>query len=173
MEASDSLTVETHIFSVALRYKHWFESFGEVSDRFDIFENVSTCKSLISWIEERNKFFLLHHIGYFFPIWGGRVNSCGVVSTGMEQDNVILLSVFEERDKFIDFDFFSFRVVVRILFYLKVGSLNDILMVGPSWRRNQNFDFVAVKFLSDKLEAETKSTGSWKWLNWADSTVFK
>lgn len=73
----------------------------------------------------------------------------------MEQDNVILLSVFEERDKFIDFDFFSFRVVVRILFYLKVGSLNDILMVGPSWRRNQNFDFVAVKFLSNKLEAKT------------------
>ena len=173
MKTTDSLTIETHVFSIALRNEHWFEFLCKVSDGFNILEDIPTCKSLVCWIEERNEFLSLHDFSYLLPIWGGRVDTSRIMSTCVKQNNVVFLGVLKKRDQIIDSYFLGLGIVVRILLNLEIWSLNDVLMVGPGRGGNQDFDFVTMKLLSDEFEAKAQSSSTRKRLGWANSAIFK
>lgn len=156
MQGSSSESIKSHIFSVRLRNKHRKAPFSENSNWGYIFYNISTCESLISRVEERNKLLLLQDFSNFDPLSGSRVNSSRIVRTHMQHNNVSLLRVLQEFDEVINFDFFGGRVIVGVILESKPTLPDDVFVVGPSGSRKQHVGRWYLLF--DQLESQSERT---------------
>ena len=93
VEGSDSFAVHTHVFGVWLWDEHTETLFSEVSDGPWVLDDVTWGKSLISWIEVRNEVSLLHDFSNFLPIILSRIDTGGVVGSGVHQNYVARLGL--------------------------------------------------------------------------------
>lgn len=86
VEASSTLTVETHDLSEGLSDNHLEALVEEESETESILVEGSRSETLISCIKERVKLLSLADIGDLLPLSFGRVNTGGVVGTSVKEN---------------------------------------------------------------------------------------
>ena len=88
VQASNSVSVHSHIFSIALLNKHWKSSLCEMSNCPNVFIEIGVGKSLICWIEEWNQLLFLHCVSYNFPLLLCGIGGSGIVGAYLEQNDI-------------------------------------------------------------------------------------
>ena len=121
----------------------------EVPDGPGIFLDVTAGESLVGGVEVGEQVVLQHDLSNSLPVFLGGVNTCGVVGSGVEEDNGSWLGILQRGDHPVDISRDGFGVVVGVLNKLEPCLGQDILMVQPGWVGNVDSSGVV---LSQELE---------------------
>lgn len=89
-ESTNALSVQAHILSERLGQSNLVALGNKMTDSKGILVGGARGEALIGHVEEREKFLLFHDVGNFGPLFRGRINTSGIVGTGMEQDDSLL-----------------------------------------------------------------------------------
>ena len=74
-----------------------------------------------------------YHFGNFFPLIAGRVDACGVVGTGVEEDYASFGGFFDGGAHAGEVEAFGGWGEVGVGFYGEVDVAEDLVVVGPCW----------------------------------------
>lgn len=105
---------------------------NEVAGGKGILVSVTTGKALVGHVEESEVALLLHDIADLAPLGLGRVNTGGVVGTGVEQDDAVLGGCLDVLDQALEVQTNGVLVIVAVLLDLEAGVLEDGVVVGPA-----------------------------------------
>lgn len=115
MEGTCSLTVQTKILSERLCDDQLEALFDKVSDGKVILGQVSGSKTLICTVEKREELSVSDNLGNLFPLILCRVDTCGVVGTGVEEDNGTLLGRGQGIEQTLAIETFRLCREVRVV----------------------------------------------------------
>lgn len=131
-EGTNTLAVQTHVLGEALAQSNVVALLDEVARSEGILVSVTAGKALVGHIEEGEVLLLLHDIADLAPLGLGRVDTSGVVSASVEQDDAALGGGLDIGDQTLEVEANGVLVVVAVLTDLKAGIGEDSLVVGPA-----------------------------------------
>lgn len=114
MHGTTSLTVETHNFSERLGNTHLETSRKEVSEALTILIEVASDETLISSIEEWIKAVGLANVGDSLPLLHSGINTGGVVSASMKENDGSRSSVLEILNHTIEVETLGLFVEISV-----------------------------------------------------------
>jgi hypothetical protein len=141
----------------------------EVSRGESITVRVTTGKALVGHIEESEVALLFHDIANLAPLVLGGINTGGVVSTGVQQDDAVVGSGLDVSDEALEVKANSVLVVVTVGRDLHSGVLEDGGMVGPAGSGKVDLLSVRVEALQEST-SDSQGTGTGNGLS-DDKTV--
>lgn len=98
MEAPSSFTIKAKVLGERLRDTELEALLDEISDCPGVSSQVARSETLVRAVEEGKVRFLADEGCEFFPLGLGRINACGVVRTGVEDNYAVVWSI---RDGFL------------------------------------------------------------------------
>lgn len=131
----------------------------EVSRGESITVRVTTGKALVGHIKESEVALLLHDIANLAPLVLGGINTGGVVSTGVQQDDAVVGSGLDVSDEALEVKANSVLVVVTVGGDLHSGVLEDGGMVGPAGSGKVDLLSVRVEALQEST-SDSQGTGT-------------
>lgn len=133
---------------------------NEVTGGEGILVSVTASEALVGHVEESEVTLLLHDIADLAPLGLSRVNTSGVVSTGVQQDDAALRCSLDILDQTLEVQTNGVLVVVAVLLDLKAGVLEDSVVVGPAGVGQVNLLRAGVEALEESTtNAEGAGTG--------------
>ena len=156
-----SFDVKTyHVLGETLAQSDVVALSDEVARGKSILVSVAAGEALVSHVEESEVTLLLHDIANLAPLSLSRVNTSGVVSTGVKQDNAALGSRLDILDQTLKVQTDGVLVVVAVLLDLKARVLEDSVVVGPAGVGQVNLLRAGVEALEESTtNAEGTGTG--------------
>ena len=89
-ECASPFAVQSHVFGVGLSKTNIVAILEELSYGKGISVHIARGKSLIGHVKEGIELTVFDQLRQFFPLLGTRVDSRGIVSTGVQQNDAIL-----------------------------------------------------------------------------------
>lgn len=132
---------------------------NEVTDSESILISVAAGEALVGHIEESEVALVLDNGGDLLPLLGGGINTGGVVSTGVEEEDAALGSSLEVSSQTLEVKTNGLLVVVAVLLNLEAGVGEDGLVVGPRGGRDVDLLSTGVELLEEG-GTNSQSTGS-------------
>lgn len=133
---------------------------NEVAGSESINVSVTAGEALVGHVEESKVTLLLHDIADLAPLVLGRVNTGGVVSTGVQQDDAAVRSSLDVLDQTLEVQTDGVLVVVAVLLDLEAGVLEDGAVVGPAGVGEVDLLGAGVEALKESTsDAEGTGTG--------------
>jgi len=131
MHAASTLTVETHDLSEGLSDDH-LEALGEEeAEAIGILVEAAGGETLVGSVEEGVKLVALANISDLLPLSLRGVDTCRVVSTGVEENARAGLSALEVGEHASDIEALGRLVEVAVLADVDASSLEDGVVVAP------------------------------------------
>ena len=132
---------------------------NKVADRESILVNVATGKALVGHIEESKVVHLLGDLGEFLPLLSGRVDTRGVVSASVQEEDAALGGGLHIGNHAVKVEANGVLVVVAVLLNLEAGVGEDGLVVGPRGGRDVNLLVAGVEALEES-SADSQGTSA-------------
>jgi len=131
MEGTSALTVESHNLSERLRDNHLEALVEEVSEAIGIGVELSGGEALVGSVEEGEKLVLGADFGDLSPLSLSGVDTGGVVSAGVEEDNRSRLGLGEVLEHAVDVESLGLGVEVSVLVDREADGSEDGGVVTP------------------------------------------
>ena len=106
---------------------------GEKFKGIGVFVDVITGKTLVSTIEEDKVFFLHAEVEDFLPLSFGWIDSRRILSTGLDQENLLVFHFFQIFEHAFNIDTFGFLFIVSEVMEIEPSSFDDVVVEGPGW----------------------------------------
>jgi hypothetical protein len=148
-----------HVLGEALAQSNVVTLLDEVSRGERILVRVTTGKTLVGHIEESEMTLLLHDIANLAPLVLGGVDTGGVVSTGVQQNDAVVGSGLDVGDEALKVKTNGVLVVVTVGRNLHSGVLEDGGMIGPAGGGKIDLLSVRVEALQEST-SNSQSTGT-------------
>lgn len=133
---------------------------NKVARRKSVLVGITRGETLVSHVKESKMLLLLDHITDLTPLVRSRVNTSGVMSTSMQQDNAALGSGLQVLDKTIKVQANGILVVVTVLANLEARVAEDGIVVGPGRGREKDLFGAGVEALEESTtDSERAGTG--------------
>lgn len=133
---------------------------NKVSRRKSVLVGITGGKTLVSHVEESEVLLLLDYIADLTPLFGRRVDTSGVVSASMQQDNATLGSGLQVLDKTLKVQSDGILVVVTVLAHLESRMAEDGIVVCPGRCREEDLFGAGVETLEESTtDSEGAGTG--------------
>lgn len=158
-ESTDTLTVETHVLGETLAKSDVVALLDEVAGSKGILVSVTAGKALVGHVEEGEVTLLLHDIADLAPLGLGRVDTGGVVSASVEQDDAALGSGLDVGNQTLEVETNGVLVVVAVLGNLETGVGEDSLVVSPAGVGEVDLLRAGVELLEEST-TNAQSTGT-------------
>lgn len=97
-----------------------------------ILVRITTSKTLVGHVEEGKVALLLHDIADLAPLVLSWVNTGGVVSARVEQDDAVVRGSLDVGEQTVEVEADGVLVVVAVLLHLKTGIRENSVVVGPA-----------------------------------------
>lgn len=130
---------------------------NKVSRRKSVLVGITGSETLVRHVEESEMLLLLDYIADLTPLFGRRVNTSGVVSASMQQDNATLGSSLQVLDKTLKVQANGILVVVTVLAHFEPRVAEDGIVVCPGRGREEDLFGAGVEALE---ESTTDSEGA-------------
>ncbi|KAI6768913.1 hypothetical protein HG531_011102 [Fusarium graminearum] len=148
-----------HVLGERLAKSNVVALLNEVANSESILVGVTTGKALVSHVEEGEVTLLLDDVRDLLPLLLGRVNTSGVVSTGVEKEDTAVGGRLDISNQALEVKADGLLVVVAVLLNLEAGVVEDGLVVCP--RRLGDVDLLfAREELGEESGTDTESTGT-------------
>ena len=121
-----------HVLGETLAERDVVTLLDEVANGEGILVSVSTGEALVGHVEEGIVAVLLDNVAQGAPLLLGRVDTGGVVSASVEEDNAALGHVLDVLDHTLEVKTDGVLVVVTVLLDLEARVLEDSIVVGPT-----------------------------------------
>lgn len=131
-ESTDTLAVQTHVLGETLAKSDVVALLDEVAGSKSILVGVAAGKALVGHVEEGEVTLLLHDIADLTPLRLGRVDTGGVVSASVEQNDAALGGGLDIGNQTLEVEANGVLVVVAVLGDLETGVGEDSLVVSPA-----------------------------------------
>jgi len=131
MEGTSALTIQSHDLSERLGNNHLEALVEEVSETIRISVEESGSETLIGGIEEGEKIILGTDSGDLSPLFLSRVDTSGVVSASVEEDNRSRLGLGEILEHSVDVETLGLGVEVSVLVDSEANGTEDRVVVTP------------------------------------------
>jgi hypothetical protein len=148
-----------HVLSETLAQSDVVALSNEVAGGKGILVSVTAGKALVGHVEESEVALRLHDIADLAPLGLGGVNTGGVVSTGVQQNNAALGGGLDVLDEALEVQTNGVLVVVAVLLDLEARVLENGVVVGPARVRQVDLLRARVEALEEST-ANAESTGS-------------
>lgn len=159
MEAASSLTIQTKVLGEALADNGLESLLDEVTDSSGILGQVTGSKTLVSAVKEGEVLLLSNNDGKFLPLIERRVNSSGVVSARVQQDDGTIGSTLDGGLHTLEIQAIGLLGEVRVVGNAKANISKDLLVVSPG--RVGHVDCpVALVELGEEEGAEMDGSGA-------------
>lgn len=158
-ESTDTLTVETHVLGETLAKSDVVALLDEVAGSKGILVGVTASKALVGHVEEGEVALLLHDIADLAPLGLGRVDTGGVVSASVEEDDAALGSGLDVGNQTLEVEANGVLVVVAVLGDLETGVGEDGLVVSPAGVGEVDLLRAGVELLEEST-TNAQSTGT-------------
>lgn len=158
-ESTDTLTVETHVLGETLAKSDVVTLLDEVAGSKGILVGVTAGKALVGHVEEGEVALLLHDIADLAPLGLGRVDTGGVVSASVEEDDAALGSGLDVGNQTLEVEANGVLVVVAVLGDLETGVGEDGLVVSPAGVGEVDLLRAGVELLEEST-TNAQSTGT-------------
>lgn len=133
VESTGAFAVETEVFGEGLRDAEFEALVDEVADSPGVIFEIAGCETLVGAVEEGEVFLCADHFGEFDPLFTGRIDACGVVGAGVQEDYASFGGLFDGGAHTGEVEAFGGRGEVGIGFYGEVDVAEDLVVVGPCW----------------------------------------
>ena len=127
---ADALVVEAEVFGEAGGDEHFHAGFGEGAKSEGILLDA-VAEALVGEVEEGEESAIDGDGGEFLPLLGGGVFAGGIVTAGVEEDDVAGGDLPEGGDHVVEGEFASGLIVVGIGGEFDAGGGEDTLVVSP------------------------------------------
>ncbi len=131
----------------------------KVADGKGVLVNVATGEALVGHVEEGKVAMLLGDLGNLLPLLLRGVDTGGVVSTGVEEEDTALGGGLDVGDHAVKVQANGMLVVVAVLLDLEAGVGEDGLVVGPRRGGDVNLLLAGVE-AGEEVGANAQSTGA-------------
>lgn len=170
VHSSSSLTVESHGLSEALSNDHLEALLQEVSHAVSVLFEITGGESLVGYVEVGEQIVFLHGLGDSVPLLRGGINTSGVVSASVQEDDGAWLGVGEIGEHAVKVQSLGLGVVVSIFSNFESSSLEYLSMVGPG--RLAEIEG-GVSELLEEVSNDLKSSSATQGLAGRDSAALK
>ena len=92
-ESTNTFAVETHVLREGLGESNLVTLLDEMTNGEGIFGSVSRGKALVCHVKEGEELFFLDNVRNFFPLGRGWIDTSGVMSAGVQEDDSTLGSI--------------------------------------------------------------------------------
>lgn len=130
-EGADTLAVETHVLGEGLGEADVVALLDEVADGEGVGVGVTRGEALVGHVEEGVVALGLDDVGDLAPLLGGRVDTGGVVSAGVEEEDGALGGGLDVGDHALKVEADGLGVVVAVLVDGETRVVEDGAVVGP------------------------------------------
>lgn len=159
-EGTNTLTVETHVLGERLAESNLLALLNKVADGKGILVSAATGEALVGHVEEGEVALGLDELGNLAPLSLGRIDTSGVVSTGVEEEDAALGSGLDIGNHALKVEANGVLVVVAVLLNLETSLGEDGLVVGPRGSGDVDLLLAVVELLEEGgADAESTSTG--------------
>mmetsp|Transcript_50735 Transcript_50735/g.58172 ORF Transcript_50735/g.58172 Transcript_50735/m.58172 type:complete len:275 (-) Transcript_50735:375-1199(-) len=172
-QATNSLTIETEVFSERLRHDQGNIIGNKGSHGISIVVGITSGESLVSVIEQDKVFLLLDHLSDFVPLFMSGVNTSRIVSTEMQQNNGMLGSFLERSQHTVEVESTGGRIIIIVEFEFHIRSGNTILMVSPGRVGQQNREIFVRVIMTKEFESHSQGTSSGNTLESNNATILQ
>lgn len=150
-----------HVLGETLAQSNVVALLDEVARSEGIQVSVTAGEALVGHVEEGEVALLLDDIADLAPLLLGGVNTGGVVSASVEQDDAVLGSGLDIGDQALKVQTNGVLVVVAVLLDLKARVLEDGVVVGPAGVGEVDLLRVGVEALEERTtDAQGTSAGN-------------
>ena len=148
-----------HVLGERLGEQNLVAILDELTDGKGIAVRVAAGKALVGHVEEGQVTHLGENLGDFLPLLGGRIDTGGVVSAGVEEERAAGGSTLEVLNHALKVEADGVLVVVAVLLDLEARVLEDGLVVGPG--RGGDADLLLARVPAvEELAADAEGTGA-------------
>lgn len=159
VDGTNALTIETKVLGEGLGDQGAVALGNEVANGPDIALRVARGKSLVGHIEEDEVSLLLTDLRDLLPLLLGGINSSGVVSADVEQEDRASRSVINIRQHTVLIQTNGVGIVVTVRLNVKASILSDGDVITPG-RIGQVDILVLGQEAAQKVRTDTKRTSS-------------
>lgn len=133
MEGSSSFTVKTHDLGEGLSNNHFESLVKEISKTNSIFVEVSGDKTLISSVEEWVETSCSADLSNLLPLSKSWIDTSWVMGTSVKKNDGSWGGVVKILHHSVEIKTFSLLVEISIFSYFKSRSLENLIVISPSW----------------------------------------
>jgi hypothetical protein len=157
---NSSLNETYHVLGETLAQSDVVALGNEVARSKGISVSVTAGEALVGHVEESEVTLRLHDIADLAPLGLGGVNTGGVVSTGVQQNDAALGGGLDVLDETLKVQTDGVLVVVAVLLDLEAGVLENGVVVGPAGVGQVDLLRARVEALEESTtNAESTGTG--------------
>lgn len=170
-ESTNTFTVEAHVLCKGLSQSQTVAFLDEQADGESIFIGVASGKTLVCHVEEWIVLLLLDDLADLSPLVLSRVDTGGIVSAGMEQDDAVVGDGLEIGDQALKVKTNGVLVVVLVWLHLQSGVKEDGFVVCP--RRGGDIDGLVMRVMAlEEGTTYSQSTSAGDGLGDGDTIFF-
>ena len=130
-EGTNTLAVKTHVLGERLSKADVVALLDEVADGEGILVGVARGEALVGHVEEGEVAGVSDSLGDLLPLLLGGINTSGVVSTGVEEEDATLRGGLDVGNHALEVEANGVLVVVPVLLDLEAGIGEDGTVVSP------------------------------------------
>ena len=148
-----------HVLGEALAQSDVVALLDKVTGRESVLVGVAAGEALVGHVEEGKVTLLLHDVADLAPLVLSGIDTGGVVSTGVQQDDAVVGGGLDVGDQALKVQADGVLVVVAVLLHLQAGVLEDGVVVGPAGVGQVDLLRVGVEALQERT-ADSQGTGA-------------
>ena len=107
--------------------------FDEFSHGIGVLVDVTTGETLVGHVHVDEQLALLHEGREFVPLLRSRIDTRGIVSARMKQNDGVLRDLFDVFLGTVEIEAARFRVVVAVGFHVESSMFHDGRVIAPRW----------------------------------------
>lgn len=161
VEGAGTLAVETKVLGKGLRHAELETLRDEVADRPSVVFKIARREALICAVEKGEVLLCCHRFGELGPLGVGKVDTGGVVGTGMQENDASLGGLLERGEHAREIKAFGLRGEIWVGFDRQVHVGENLVVVGPCWGGEVDGLVRAARIeLGEEKSAQVDSTGA-------------
>lgn len=138
MKDTGTLAVEAEVLGERLGDAKLKALFDKVANGPGVVVEVTAGKALVGAVKEGEQALLLHDLGNIGPLFPGRVDTCGVVGAGVEDDDAAFWRVVKGGREAVKVETAGGGMVIGVRGCREGSVLKDLLVVGPGGVGKEN-----------------------------------
>lgn len=168
--AASTLTIDTEVLCERLEKHDVVGVLSKESQRVGILFEVTRCEALVSRVESAEVTLGFADVEDVLPLLGGGVNTSGVVSANVQENNRVVLGVLKVLTEAIEVETLGLGVIVAVGLPFLANNFDKTSVEGPSGAGHQDVDvFVGIP-VREELETKTERASSRDTLAGSDAT---
>ena len=159
-DATSTFTVDTEVLGEGLEQHDVVGVLGEESQGVSVLLEVTGGETLVGRVEGAEVVLRLDNVEDVSPLFGGGVNTSGVVSANVQENDRVVLGVLEIFSEAVEVETLGLGVVVAVLLPLLAGDIDKTLVKRPCGSGDQDINVLVGVPVREHLETDTEGAGT-------------